>query len=236
MSQASFDLLDGRAARVLRRLHAEADRQMPRLLLKYLPLLPRLLLGQRIDFKDEAREFYADKYIALGREQAAFCYLTARALRARQVVEFGTSFGISTIWLAAAVRDNGGGKVIGTEFVPAKARRAREHVDEAGLGDYVEIREGDARETLRSIDGEVDFFLNDGFPMLALDILKLVAPHMRRGAVVLTDNVGHFRGNYREYVAYLREPRNGFQSMTMPIRAGTEYSVRTAAGPRESGE
>ncbi|MCY0994437.1 class I SAM-dependent methyltransferase [Nannocystis sp. ILAH1] len=229
MSQTAFDLLDERTARVLRRLHAEADRQMPRLLVKYLPVLPRLLLGKRVDFKDEHLGFYADKYIPLDREQAAFCYLTLRALGARQVVEFGTSFGVSTIWLAAALRDNGGGKVIGTEMVAAKARRAREHVEEAGLAEYVEIREGDARETLRSIEGEVDFFLNDGFPMLALDILKLVAPRLRQGAVVLTDNVGHFRGNYREYVAYLRDPRNGFRSMTVPFRAGTEYSVRTAA-------
>ncbi|MDC0719143.1 O-methyltransferase [Nannocystis bainbridge] len=232
MSHAAFDLLDSRTARVLQRLHAEADRQMPRLLLQYLPVLPRLLLGQRIDFKDEHLGFYADKFIALDRDQAAFCYLQVRALRARQVVEFGTSFGVSTIWLAAAVRDNGGGKVIGTEMVPAKAQRAREHVAEAGLTEYVEIREGDANETLRSIDGEVDFFLNDGFPMLALDILRLVAPHIRPGAVVLTDNVGHFRGNYREYHAYLRDPRNGFQTITMPLRSGTEYSVRTAEAPR----
>jgi predicted O-methyltransferase YrrM len=220
---------DERVTNVLRRLHAEADRQMPGLILHYLPKLPKVLLGVAVHF-DEAqiRGFYADKFIALEREQAAFCYLTARALTARVVVEFGTSFGVSTLWLAAAVRANGGGKVIGTELVPEKAERARAHVDEAGLSDIVEIRTGDARETLREVPHGIDLVLNDGFPMLALEILKLLAPRMRVGAVVLTDNVGSFRANYRDYLAYVRAPQSGFASMTLPFKSGTEYSVRLA--------
>lgn len=231
MSEQAFSILeDERAARVLRRLHVEADTQTPGLILHYLPMLPRMLLGQVLHF-DEAkvRGFYADKYLALEREQAAFCHLTARALRARTVVEFGTSFGISTIWLAAAVRQNGGGRVIGTELVPEKAARARQNLEEAGLSDFVEIRVGDAMETLRELPDGVDLLLNDGFPMRALDILKLVKPRMREGAVVVTDNVGMFKANYREYQRYLREPRNGFVSTSIPFRSGTEYSVRKAS-------
>ena len=131
--------------------------------------------GPFISTSSRAGGFYADKYIALEREQAAFCYLTARALRARLVVEFGTSFGVSTLWLAAAVRANGGGRVIGTELVPDKVERARAHVEEAGLSEIVEIREGDARQTLRDLPPDVDLLLNDGFPNLALEILQLVA-------------------------------------------------------------
>ncbi|WP_233613332.1 MULTISPECIES: O-methyltransferase [Corallococcus] len=211
---------------MLRRLHGEAERQMPGVLLHLLPQLPRMLLGRPID-KPGTEHAFADKYLAIERAQGAFCYLTARALRARTVVEFGTSFGVSTLWLAAAVRDNGGGRVIGTELLPEKARRAQAHLEEAGLASFAEIRVGDATETLRAEDlGEVDFMLNDGFPVRALDVLKLVAPALRPGAVVVTDNVGVFKADYRDYVTWVRDPRHGFASMTIPFRSGTEYSVR----------
>ncbi|MFB1484613.1 O-methyltransferase [Corallococcus sp. RDP092CA] len=223
-------LPDERVRAVLRRLHGEADRQVPGVLLQLLPQLPRLLLGRPIDTPGTEHTF-ADKYLAIDRAQGAFCYLTARALRARSIIEFGTSFGVSTLWLAAAVRDNGGGRVIGTELLPEKARRAQAHLEEAGLASFVEIRVGDATETLRSDLGEVDFMLNDGFPLRALDVLKLVAPALRTGAVVVTDNVGVFKGDYRDYVAWVRDPSNGFASMTVPFRSGTEYSVRQPGRP-----
>ncbi|MGK3996554.1 O-methyltransferase [Sorangium sp. So ce1024] len=226
-----FDVLpDGRVRAVLRRLHDEADRQVPGVVFHLLPKLPRMLLGRRIDAPGTELDF-ADKYLAIGCEQGAFCYLTARALGARTIVEFGTSFGVSTLWLAAAVRDNGGGRVIGTELVPEKARRAQAHLEEAGLAAFAEIRVGDATETLRADLGEVDFMLNDGMPLRALDVLKLVAPALRPGAVVVTDNVGVFKADYRDYVAYVRDPRHGFASMTVPFRSGTEYSVRQPALP-----
>ncbi|WP_437945540.1 class I SAM-dependent methyltransferase [Sorangium sp. So ce296] len=231
MKSDPFAILpDGRVRAVLRRLHDDADRQLPGVLLHLLPKLPRMLLGRRIDVPGTEFDF-ADKYLAIGSDQGAFCYLTARALRATTIVEFGTSFGVSTLWLAAAVRDNGGGRVIGTELVPEKARRAQANLEEAGLASFAEIRVGDATETLRADLGEVDFMLNDGFPLRALDVLKLVAPALRPGAVVVTDNVGVFRADYRDYVAYVRDPRHGFASMTVPFRSGTEYSVRQPAHP-----
>jgi predicted O-methyltransferase YrrM len=232
MNSDPFAVLpDGRVRAVLRRLHDEADRQVPGVLLHFLPQLPRMLLGRRVDAPDSEFGYFADKYIAIERDPGAFCYLTARALRARTIVEFGTSFGISTLWLAAAVRDNGGGRVIGTELVPEKARRAQANLEEAGLASFAEIRVGDATETLRADLGEVDFMLNDGSPLPALDVLKLVAPALRPGAVVVTDNVGVFKADYRDYVAYVRDPRHGFASMTMPFRSGAEYSVRLPARP-----
>ena len=222
-------LPDERVRAVLRRLHDEADRQLPGVFLHLLPQLPRMLLGRPVDAPGTELGFFADKYLALGREQGAFCYLTARALRARTIVEFGTSFGVSTLWLAAAVRDNGGGRVIGTELVPEKARRAQANLEEAGLASFADIRVGDATRTLQADLGEVDFMLNDGMPLRALDVLKLVAPAMRAGAVVVTDNVGVFKADYRDYVAWVRDPSHGFASMSIPFRSGTEYSVRQPA-------
>ncbi|MCD2197903.1 class I SAM-dependent methyltransferase [Actinomycetospora endophytica] len=225
-SRDPLTLLDPQAAAVLRRLHAANDRQLPTLLLRLVPDLPALALGRPRRANPTAADDMGDAFLALGREQAAYCYAQARAVQARRVVEFGTSFGVSTIWLAAAVRDNGGGTVIGTEMVPAKAERARDHVREAGLADHVDIRVGNALETLRDLDGPVDLMLNDGFPDAALDVLRLVAPHLRPGAVVITDNVGVMRGDYADYVAWVRHPANGFVSVRLPYKGGTEVSVR----------
>src|SRR6266508_1331427 len=95
-------------------------------------------------FDERTNEFLKDKLIALDRSKAEFCYHVCRALRARRVVEAGTSFGVSTLFLTAAVRDHlrqGAERrhpiVVGTEHEPEKARRARGHFVEAGLSEFI---------------------------------------------------------------------------------------------------
>ena len=220
-------LEDARVATVLRRLHSEANRQHLSVIRHFLPHTLSYLRRRFIPFaENEMGGFYADKYIAIIEDQGAFAYLTARALRARTVVEFGTSFGLSTLWLAAAVRANGGGRVGAAEVVPVKASIARHNFEDAGLADLIDVREGDAIESLAADPADIDFVLNDGFPMRALDIVKLLAPRIRPGGVVLTDDVGGLRGNYKDYLAYMRDRTNGFDSMLIPLKGGTEYSVR----------
>ncbi|MDX7160194.1 class I SAM-dependent methyltransferase [Klebsiella pasteurii] len=92
-----------------------------------------------------------DLWLPVSRETGLLLYMLVRSARMRNIVEFGTSFGISTLYLAAALRDNGGGLVISSEFEPSKVTRAREHLAEGGLADLVEIREGDALKTRRLI-------------------------------------------------------------------------------------
>ncbi|MCO5131401.1 MAG: class I SAM-dependent methyltransferase [Xanthobacteraceae bacterium] len=220
-------LEDARVATVLRRLYSEANRQHLSIIGHFLPHALSYLRRRFIPFADSEMDgFYADKYIAIIEDQGAFAYLTARALRARTVVEFGTSFGLSTLWLAAAVRANGGGRVVTTEIVPAKARVARRNFEDAGLADLIDVREGNAIESLAADPSDIDFVLNDGFPMRALDIVRLLTPRIRPGGVVLTDDVGGLRGNFADYLAYMRDRANGFDSMSIPLKTGTEYSVR----------
>jgi predicted O-methyltransferase YrrM len=95
-----------------------------------------------------------DKFVALDPEKCDLCYMLCRSLKARRVVEFGTSFGVSTIYLAAAVRDTvgaegGKGIVIGTEIEPTKAKFANTNLVEAGLDKFADVRMGDAHETLK---------------------------------------------------------------------------------------
>jgi len=177
--------------------------------------------------------FLADKLYALDRDKAEFCYHICRTIDARRIVEIGTSYGVSTLYLAAAVRDNvraggGNGMVIGTEYEPEKVRAARAHFDEAGLSSFVDLREGDLREMLRQIDGTVDFMLVDIWIPMARPALELVAPHLRRGAVVTCDNTGREdeRIAYADYFAFINDPAQGFRTMTLPFSGGLEMSVR----------
>ncbi|MGD1909421.1 MAG: O-methyltransferase [Rivularia sp. (in: cyanobacteria)] len=217
---------DPKIEKVLQSLHQEAEKQLPRLILHYLPKLPGLFTGKGIKWDKTKTDFYKDKYIPIEPNQGNFLYLLARSINAKNIVEFGTSFGISTIYLAAAVRDNGGGTVIGTEIVPEKVIRARQNIVEAGLENYVDIRQGDARETLQNLNQQVDMLLVDGWADLALDILKLVSPFIRKGGIVISDNVGTFKEDLRSYVEYLQDPKNGYCSTTLNLKGGTEFAVK----------
>lgn len=158
--------------------------------------------GPRPPHRDE-REFFARAkhlHLAVSRNTGTLLYLLARNLRARAVVEFGTSFGVSLIHLAAAVRDNGGGTVIGTEYEPGKVAAARRAVREAGLADVVDIREGDAAHTLTvDLPDQVDLLFLDGAKGMYRDVLTRLEPRLRPGALVVADNAGRADG-YLEHV------------------------------------
>jgi predicted O-methyltransferase YrrM len=174
-----------------------------------------------------ANGFMADKLVALEPIKAEFCHMLCRALRATRVVEIGTSFGVSTLYLADAVRANGGGVVIGTEYEPAKAAQARASFEAAGLSQFIDLREGDLRETLKVIEGPVDFVLMDIWTEMARPALELVAPHLRPGAIVVADNTESFRHAYRDFFAFVDDPKNGLRTMTLPFDGGLELVVKT---------
>jgi predicted O-methyltransferase YrrM len=149
--------------------------------------------------------------------------MLARSSRARTIVEFGTSFGISTLHLASALRDNGGGHLISSEFEPSKVARARHHLTEAGLIDLVDIREGDALQTLRAdLPEQIDLVLLDGAKALYPDVLRLVESRLRLGAWIVADNADASP----EYMAYVRSPENGY--LSVPFSEDVELSMRTA--------
>ncbi|GAB3422042.1 O-methyltransferase [Flindersiella endophytica] len=130
-----------------------------------------------------------DMYIPVSRQDGRLLYGLARGMGARHVVEFGTSFGISTIYLAAAVRDNGGGRVETTEIEPAKCREAAANLRRAGLDDLTEVLEGDALQTLKTVDEPIDLLFLDGWKDLYLAVLELLKPRLRPGALIIADNV-----------------------------------------------
>jgi predicted O-methyltransferase YrrM len=214
---------------LLARLHAESDAQVDAMR-AYQAARDREQAPPE-DAAARLKEFRSDKLVALDRDKAEFCYQLCRANNARRIVEIGTSFGVSTLYLAAAVRDNvragrDDGIVIGTEYEPKKAKAARRHFEEAGLTGLIDLREGDLRQTLKQIDGPVDFVLVDIWIAMARPAIELVAPHLRPGAIVICDNTEQYRSDYADYFAFINDPANGFRTMTLPFGGGLELSVR----------
>lgn len=227
-TQGDPGLSDPQVAATLQRLHMRARRDRW-VLLRALPAVLVAIASGR-DTSKAVEPYLKDAYIPVDADQGRLLFATARAIRARLIVEFGTSFAISTIYLGAAARANKG-RVIGTEMEPAKVKAARANVAEAGLASVVEIREGDAMQTLASLDGPIDFLLLDGWKDLYLPMLKMLSPKMHPGTVVLADNIFTFKKALRPYVDYMQNRANGFDSVSLPIGAGhgMEYSVRRDA-------
>ncbi|ONH58454.1 methyltransferase [Frankia sp. CcI49] len=171
-------------------------------------------------------ELTGDIYMPVSRETGVFLYQLVRAVRPRLVVEFGTSFGIAAVHLAAAVRDNGAGRVVSTELSPSKVAAARANLAEAGLSDVAEVWPGDALETLATLPGQVDFLLLDGWNHLYLPVLNLIEPGLSKGAVVVADDTVLFADDTADYLAYVRDPAHGYISSPLPIDDGLELSTR----------
>ncbi len=146
-------------------------------------------------------------YLAVSPEEGELLYLMARASKARKLVEFGASFGISTLYLAAAAADNGG-QLVTTEVQPEKCAAVRDHLSRAGLSGHATVIEGDARETLKDVEGPVDFVLLDGWKSMYVPVLELLRPKLSDGAVVAADNWDHESAG--DYVAHVQHPASGF--------------------------
>ena len=207
-------------APLLDRLFSEADAATS-------PAMAALSRDERerlMHSKTEYLELYGrmkDLWLPVSREAGALLYMLARSTRARTVVEFGTSFGISTLHLAAALRDNGGGRLITTEFEPSKVARARQNLTDGGLIDLVEIREGDALATLsRDLPDNIDLLLLDGAKSLYRDVLDLVEKRLSPSALIVADNTDYCP----DYVARVRSPVAGY--LSVPFEDDIELSMR----------
>jgi predicted O-methyltransferase YrrM len=166
----------------------------------------------------------AEAYLPISADGGRLLYNLVRATRPATVVEFGMSFGISTLYLAAAVRDNGTGRVVTTELLASKVATARRTFTETGLDDVITVLEGDALRTLDGIEGDVGFALLDGWKDLCLPVLRLLEPRLPPGTLVVADDVTH--STLRPYLDFVRDAGNGYQSVTFPVEDGMEISCR----------
>jgi predicted O-methyltransferase YrrM len=173
----------------------------------------------------EQADAYEEIYIPISPEAGRLLYSLIRAARPSTVVEFGTSFGISTIYLTAAVTDNGTGHVVTTELSARKAEAARSNLQQAGVGDVVTILVGDARQTLATVPGPVGLVLLDGWKNLCLPVLHLLEPKLAPGALVAADDITH--DGMADYLDYIRDPASGYVTVAFPVEDGMEISSWT---------
>ncbi|MGH2870407.1 MAG: O-methyltransferase [Solirubrobacteraceae bacterium] len=173
----------------------------------------------------ERAELGATAPLSIAPEVGHVLYALTLAARPTLIVEFGASLGVSTIYLASALRDNGSGSIITTELLPDKAEHAAENLADARLGDLVEMRVGDALDSLSTIDSKVDLLFLDGSNDLYLPVLELLEPSLSsRGMIVADmshDDPHHER--YRDHVS------RGYLTTEVPLDAGLVISAASEA-------
>jgi predicted O-methyltransferase YrrM len=164
--------------------------------------------------------------LPVGPDSGRVLNLLIKGAKARSVLELGTSYGYSTVWLAEAVRETGG-RVVSVELADAKAAYARAALGRAGLGNYVEIQVGNAANIVPRLAGPFDFVLVDLWKDLYVTCLDLVYPKLAHGAYVVADNMIYPESARADAMNYQRRVRElDFDSILLPIGSGLELSRR----------
>lgn len=218
----STSLTDPRVAAALDRMYAEASAQMATLREGGADFA-----GLESASAQERADALSDFYLPVTPDAGRLLYALVRAGRPATVVEFGMSLGISAIHLAAAVRDNGSGRVVTTELSAAKVAAAETTFAETGLDDVIAVLPGDALETLQTLDGPVDFVLLDGWKELYLPVLDLLEPRLSPGALVVADNTS--MPELEPYLDRVRDPANGYVSVSFPARDSDSMEISCRA-------
>jgi predicted O-methyltransferase YrrM len=208
-----------RITREQRRIDAVEEPKLLRLIKeRAAPLMPE-------DVIDACRLGYFTSPEVIGR----MLYSTVRAIRPQTVVEFGTSHGFSTIHIAAALRDNGGGVVITSELDSRKLRDAAWNFAAAGLTEHIQVLPGEAGATLATVAGPIDLVYLDAWAGSYLPVLEKIEPALRPGALVYAHGTSRFAEDARSYLCHVRAPQNGYLSVEIPLGHGLEMSTRAGA-------
>jgi predicted O-methyltransferase YrrM len=211
-------LTDTKVASALDRMYTESHEQMTHL---------RNDGGRFADLAtataQERADALSDVYMPVTPEAGRLLYSLVRATRPQTVVEFGMSLGLSGIHLASAVKDNGSGRVVTTELSAAKIATAKNNFTEAGLADFITVLEGDALDTLKTLDGPVDFVLLDGWKEFYLPVIELLEPHLTPGTLIVADNTN--MAETQPYLDYVRDPANGYVSVNFLARDSDSMEI-----------
>jgi len=174
------------------------------------------------------KEFFRHRdefLLSVGSATGQLLNLLARQSGAKTILEVGSSFGYSTVWLAEAARANGG-RLITLEAIAEKQEYARTQIQKAGLADFVDFRHGDARDSIAKLEGTIDFVLLDLWKDLYIACFDLFYPLLSPGALVVADNMLYPESskthamNYRKHVRIKRD----IQSILVPVGSGLELS------------
>ena len=213
-------------AGVVRELFENAKNDRTHMASKIPAAMLQTLMGRSFGKAFKTADF-KNVYMSISYEEGRVLYQIARSHKLRLIVEFGSSFGISALFLGAALKDQGTGQMIGTEIEPDKVSAARANLARAGLGKVVEIREGDALKTLQVVDEPVDMLFLDGWKDLYLPITQMLLPKMQPGSVLVADNINMFPRELKPFREFLvDEHGGGFVSTTLPVGNSLEFAIK----------
>jgi predicted O-methyltransferase YrrM len=210
-------LTDTKVASALDRMYSESQAQMATLRESGPPVDMTKSSAQ------ERADALSDFYLPVTPEAGRLLYSLVRATRPQTIVEFGMSLGLSGIHLASAVKDNGSGRVVTTELSAAKVAAAKKNFADAGLADVISVLEGDALETLKTIDGPVDFVLLDGWKEFYLPVIKLLEPQLAPGTLIVADNTN--MADTQPYLDYVRDAGHGYVSVNFLARDSDSMEI-----------
>jgi caffeoyl-CoA O-methyltransferase len=166
--------------------------------------------------------------LAITADTGIFFSILLKAIKAKRVLEVGTSAGFSTLWLAEAMGKNRRSRVITIEMNPLKVEWAWKNFKEAGLDKMIEIKQGIALDVLHKLKCKFDFVFLDADKENIIRYFDLVLPLVRIGGIIAADNMfypEHFQPAMRKYARHVRRKPN-VQSITVPIGMGEEITIK----------
>jgi predicted O-methyltransferase YrrM len=169
--------------------------------------------------------------LPIGPEVGAFLHALILAKRPKRILELGTSYGYSTLFMADAARTVGA-TVITMELADWKQAHARERITEAGLTDVVDFRLGDAVAMIEADPGPFDFILLDIWKELYLPCFEAFYPKLSDEAIIAADNMifpEMARTDVRKFRAAVQAVGD-LQTTLLPIGSGIELSVKWVPG------
>lgn len=213
-------------ASVVHKLFENAKSDRTNMVRKAPKALFKTMLGKGFSDSFKTADF-KHVYMSISYEEGRVLYQIVRSCKPCLIVEFGSSFGISAMFLGAALKDQGFGRMIGTEIEPNKVSAAQASLAKAGLSDVVEIRAGDALETLKSVNEPVGVLFLDGWKDLYLPVTQMLLPHMVAGSVLVADNINMFPRQLKPFREFLLGPQHGgFVTATLPVGNSLEFAVK----------
>jgi predicted O-methyltransferase YrrM len=201
------------------------DKKIENILKKYHQrIAEEAVLMQALSIEDGMKR-RDDFLLSVGMEIGVFMNTLVKSAKPAIILEVGTSYGYSTIWLAEAAKSYGG-RVITLEKSPEKALFAQQQLKKAGLLEVVTFKIGDALESIAALSEGIDFVLLDIWKELYVPCFDLFFPKLNKNAWVLSDNMlypPHSRPEAAIYRNRVRETK-AFDTVLLPIGSGIEMS------------
>lgn len=184
----------------VKKQHQQSSKQLKQLLPLMLKYAFSRVVRKELNLDSQALKGFS---LAIDPAQGRLLYSLVLANKPNVVIEYGTSFGISSLYIAQALKKNNIGKLYGSEIESEKIDVAKRNLEQCHLESLVDIKQGDVLQTFKSFEHTIDMIFMDGFPKLNYDILKMLEPKMAPGCMIVTDDVYLFGKEMKQYLNYL---------------------------------